>query len=129
MLPKSSLELKWKEHNVDLAAFDAWVKSVEPSCCGTSADYKLTVWFMEQLSEEAKAAIEAKWAELDDAEHEMVKSYRSRQQLEEAKKAREDAIKAKKLELVSKTWGNMSSSERKLAMGLDEHVTDEELGL
>ena len=129
MLPKSSLELKWKEHNIDLAAFDAWVKSVEPSCCGTSADYKLTLWFMEQLSEEAKAAIEAKWAELDDAEHEMVKSYRSREQLEQAKKTREDAIKAKKLGMISKTWANMSQVERKLVMGLDDEVTDDELDI
>jgi hypothetical protein len=128
-IPKSNLKLTWKEHSVDLAAFSAWVKSVEPSCCGTSADYQLTVWFMEELSEESKQAIEAKWAELDDAEHEMVKSYRSREQLEQAKKTREEAIKAKKLKMISKTWANMSQVERKLVMGLDDEVTDEELDI
>lgn len=125
--PKSNLKLTWKEHGVDLAAFSAWVKSVESSCCGTSADYQLTIWFMEELLEESKQAIEAKWAELDDAKHEMVKSYHSREQLEQVKKTREEAIKAKKLRLIHKTWKNMSQAEKKLVMGLDDEVTDEEL--
>ena len=127
MIPKSSLELKWKEHNVDLVAFSEWVKSVEPSCCGTSADYKLTLWFTDDLSTEARDSIEAKWKELDSAEHDMVKSYKSREQIEQAKKLRQDAIKIKKLKAVNKMWNNMSDTERKLVMGLEDEVTNEEL--
>lgn len=127
MTPKSSLELKWKEHNVDLVAFSEWVKSVEPSCCGTSADYKLTLWFTDDLSTEVRDAIEAKWKELDSTEHDMVKSYKSREQIQQEHKLRQDAIKSKKLEAVNKTWTNMSKTERKLVMGLDDEVTNEEL--
>lgn len=111
MLPKSSLELKWKEHNVDLAAFDSWVKSAVPSCCGSSADYRLTLWFLEDLPEETKAAVEAKWAELDDPEHEMVKSYCSALQ-------RQQEQKDHKLALLNKSWDELTVEERKLIMGL-----------
>lgn len=127
--PKSNIELKWKEHNVDLTAFDSWLRSIDSYYCGNSADSKLTLWFMEEVSQEIIDVIQAKWGELDDAEHEMAKSYKSREQIEQAKKSREDAIKSKKLSMVSKTWGNMSSMERKLVMGLDDEVTNEELGL
>lgn len=107
----SNLRLEWKPHNVDLAAFHAWALETVPSCCGSSADYALTLWFTEELSEETKAAIEAKWAELDDPEHEMVKSYVSAEQAEQLKKA-------SKLALLQKSWDELTLEERKLIMGL-----------
>lgn len=37
-----SIKLAWKEFNVDVSAMEAFVKALDPSCTGTSADSMLT---------------------------------------------------------------------------------------
>lgn len=68
-----SVKLEWKEFNVDLASMEAWVKALEPSCVGNSADTSLTFWFTEDVNQgedSVAAQIQAKWdsIEADSAE-------------------------------------------------------------
>jgi hypothetical protein len=93
---KHTMELEWKAHPIDLEALEEWLKETAGEhYCGNSADSKLKLHFLEEPSEEVKAAIEAKMEELDDEEHEMCKSYQSQKDRAEAKaKAKESAIKA-----------------------------------
>ena len=124
---KRNVVLNWKEHNVDLQAFDAWCKQNLP-CAGTSAGSNLTVHLTEE-DEIHEAAVRAKWEELDDNQHEMVLSYKSSEQISQELAAREAAIKAKKLGMLEKTWATMDGVERKLYLGLDSEVTNQDLGL
>lgn len=76
---KFSKELEWKDHTIDLEAFEAWAKAnCGEEYCGNSADSKLRLHFSEEPSQEIKDAIDDKWEELDDEEHEMCASYKSR---------------------------------------------------
>lgn len=117
MLPKSSLELKWKDHSVDLGTFDSWVKSVEPSCCGNSADSKLTLWFMEELSEESKALIEAKWDSLTEEEETAKIAHREKKQ---------KAVELAKQNLLTASLSKLSVAERKLLMSMPLTEEDKE---
>ncbi len=60
-----SLKLEWKEFNVDLEAMQAFVKGLESSCTGSSADAALTFWFPEQISAENEQAIKDKWDSIE----------------------------------------------------------------
>lgn len=93
---KHTMELSWKDHSVDLEAFEEWAReNCGDQYCGNSADSSLKLHFLEEPSQEMKDAINAKWAELDDKEHEMCKSYMSQaERLEEKAAAKQSAIKA-----------------------------------
>jgi len=88
---KFNMELQWKEHAVDLEAFCIWAKAQDANCCGTSADSKLTVHFTEEPSQEVKDAIDQKWEDMDDEEHEMCTSYQSNADRAAAKAAAKTA--------------------------------------
>lgn len=127
---KHTMELSWKEHSIDLVALESWLKEhAGEHYCGNSADSKLKLHFLEEPSEEIKEAILDKYAELDDEDHEMVKSYKSAEQLKALAASRAEAIKQKKLGMLEKSWANMDAVERKLYLGLDAEVSDEALGL
>lgn len=92
---KHNIELQWKEHSVDLEAFNAWTKEQDENCVGSSADSKLTLHFLEEPSQEVKDAIAQKWADMDDEEHEMCASYASLEDRLAAKAAaKQSAIQA-----------------------------------
>jgi hypothetical protein len=93
---KFNMEFDWKEHSVDLEALEVWLKeNAGEHYCGNSADVKLKLHFLEEPSEEVKAEIEAKMAELDDPEHEMCKSYKPQEQRKQEKaQAKQAAIAA-----------------------------------
>lgn len=93
---KYTKELAWKKHNVDLEALDAWARKVlGESYCGNSADSSLKLHFTEAPSEDAVAEIDLKWEELDDEEHEMCASYRTRSEREEAVNSKKESAKKK----------------------------------
>lgn len=71
---KTNIQLEWKDHNVDLAALDVWMRENIQHYCGNTADTKLTLWFDEIPSEEDIDAAKAKWDEID-SEHDMALSY------------------------------------------------------
>lgn len=88
--------LEWKDHNVDLVAFEAWAKAnCGESYCGSSSDVNLRMGFLEEPSQDIKDAIDAKWAALDDAEDAMCQSYQSAEARAAAKAAaKQSAIAA-----------------------------------
>ena len=90
-----NIELQWKEHNIDLSAWNFWAKEQDENCCGCSADSKLTVHFTKEPSQKVKDAIEQKWADMDDSEHEMCQSYKSQAELNTERQAASDSAKAK----------------------------------
>lgn len=124
---KRNVELEWKAHNVNVSAFEQWCRA-NSDCAGVSAHSKCVVHLTED-SQAQEDAIRAKWDELEDDQHEMVVSYKSRAQLEAQASARAEAIRLKKIGMLEKTWANMDSVERKLYLSLDSEVSDEALGL
>jgi hypothetical protein len=125
---KQSIEMKWKEHSLDLDSIEAWMRSNVPSYVGNAANAaKLDLFFSEKLSEADLALVESKLAELESPEHEWALAYRSREQRAQDKALREERIKQMKLGMLEKTWANMSGTERKLYLGLDAEVLDSEL--
>jgi hypothetical protein len=73
---KYSIELDWKNHDVDLSALHAWFKDVlnESYTC-VSGNRALKVWFLSLPSEEDTFLVNAIWEELDSCEHEMCKKF------------------------------------------------------
>lgn len=74
---KCNIEKAWKNHNVNLPGLVAWVKTQDANCCGASAEAKLVLHFLEEPSQEVKDAIDQKWEDMDDAEHELCADYKS----------------------------------------------------
>ena len=70
-----TMVLNWKAFNVDVKAFDAWVKANFPTYQGCATGYELTLGFNEKPSEEVKSAIQAKWDEISSDQHAMAASY------------------------------------------------------
>ncbi len=93
---KYTMELAWKEHSVDLEAFEEWAKA---NCgehyCGNSADQSLRLHFVEEPDQAVKDAIETLWEELDDEEHEMCESYVSSADREVDRQEKRDSARAK----------------------------------
>lgn len=109
---KHTKELSWKEHSVDLVALEAWMKAnAGEHYCGNSADVSLKLHFLEEPSQETLDAIEAKWAELDDAEHEMCASYKSNAERLAEQAAKRESAKAKLAAL------GLSAEELKALLG------------
>lgn len=105
------LELQWKEYNLDLEAIDAKMRLDYPDYTGNQAHSSLELWFSTEPSQEAKDAIMAYWDGLSN-ESDEAESYRSRQQIEDAKAALKQG-------LLAKDWNSMSQVERKAAIGMD----------
>lgn len=92
---KYTKELQWKDHLVNLAALEIWLRTNLENYCGNSADVCLKLHFLEQPSDEALALIDVKWAELDNPQHEMCVSYKSQADLLAEKEAKKQSAKAK----------------------------------
>lgn len=89
-------ELNWKSHNVDLVAFDAWAKeALGDAYCGNSADAALKLHFTDMPSDDALAAIDLKWEELDDEKNEMCASYKTQAEREAEVLKKKESAKAK----------------------------------
>lgn len=117
---KYSIELEWKEHNVNLDAVHSWMQeNAGEQYCGMSSHSKLVVHFKEKPSSEEEQACRDYWEGLDE-ESEEAGSYASAEDI----KAASDAMRAG---LVSKTWDQMSAAERKMVLGLP--VSRQELGV
>ena len=85
---KYNMELSWKEHSVDMEAFEAWAKAnCGADYCGNSADSSLKMHFLEAPSQEIQDAIDAQWEAMDDEEHAMCASYTPQADRQAAKAA------------------------------------------
>jgi hypothetical protein len=109
---KYTKELEWKQHMVDLEAFEAWAKAnCGADYCGNSADAKLRLHFLEQPSQAIEDAIDSKWEDLDDEEHPMCVSYKSEEE-------RKVEAQAKKASAISKLAAlGLSQDELKAILG------------
>ena len=93
---KYTKELAWKDHSVDLEAFDAWARSAcGEHYCGNSADVSLKLHFLEKPSENIEMMIDLKWEELDNPEHDMCASYKSSDDRVAEKQSKRNSAKAK----------------------------------
>jgi hypothetical protein len=104
------MNLQWKEHNVDLQAFDASLKVSYPHYAGNQAHSILELWFNEEPSQDDKDLIQMMWEDIG-PDHAMAQSYKSRDQIQADKEAKKASAKAKLAAL------GLSEDELK-AMGL-----------
>lgn len=114
---KYSIDLTWKNFNLSLPAVEAWMRSNAGELyCGNSAHTVLQLWFLEEPSEEIKAAIVAYWDALTDQSEEAT-SYFSQAQARDAElAAREDAV--------TKSFDQLSTQQKKLLMGVSLVASD-----
>ena len=126
------IEKPWKEFNISLPKLREALEALTPKAAGIAIGHGGALWlcFSEQPSEAEMAQIDALYEAIDE-EHEIATSYQTQAQIEAAaqakKEAREAAIQALKLSALSKSWDDMSATEKKAAMNLE--LSDEELGL
>lgn len=115
-----TIELSWKEFNLDIDSVKAEIASIAgENFCGCAADYGLQLFFLEEPTQEVKDLISTYWDSMD-SEAPEAQAYVSVNDIEAAKQAA-------KISAVSKNWDDMTAAERKLIIGLEP--TKEELGL
>jgi hypothetical protein len=88
------MEMKWKDHSVDLGALDASLRAAYPKYSGNQAHRVLELWFTEEPSQDDKDLIQMQWDEID-ADHAMAKSYKSQEQVKAAQDAKKASARAK----------------------------------
>lgn len=115
------MRLEWKEFNVSLENLEAHMRANFPQYVGNQAAQALELYFNEEPSEQEKEDIQAHWESLDGSD------YLSAQDLAAQAEELKQAIIDMKSTLVSKTWDQMTVTERKVAMNME--VTRSEIGL
>jgi len=110
------IKLEYKEYNVGIDKFWAWVKQQTQLCCGISANSSIQIHFTEKPSDEIIATIQEKWNTLIETDF----PYISQTQVKEA-------IEAIKQSLLTKDMATWTALDRKVFMNME--VTNTELGL
>lgn len=120
-------ELNWKEFKVDLSKIETRMKASFPGVYmhNQALPERLELYFSEAISQEDLDSIQDYWESIEDDSEEAT-SYKPRL-TEEQLVLKLSLIKQAKLALIEKTWANMSSTERKLAVNLEDEVSLEEL--
>lgn len=116
-----TIEKQWKEFNISVSKLEEFVKAQSSEYVGCSANSRLELHFETEPSQEAKEAIDSHYESLDGSD------YVSAIELATQESELEAAIETKKLEVITKTWDQMSVVERKVAVGLKPTRT--EMGL
>lgn len=110
-----TVELSWKEFNVNLEMVQAHMKSLDSSCCGMSGNSKLEVHFTnDEISQEIIDSAVAYWDAIDEESEEAI-SYKTAAQI---KSERDTEIAAQKA----------SAKTKFLNMGLTEAEANAILG-
>lgn len=110
-----TIEIAWKEFNIDLEAIDARIREMLEETTfgekyhGNSADVSLRLHFQDSVTEEQISEIQAYMDGLD-AESDEAQSYRTAAQVAEAIQTLRDGIPAK-------TWNQLTAPERKMVLG------------
>jgi hypothetical protein len=89
------MDLNWKEFNIDLRAFEAFMRpTYSPNYQGSQGSYTLELYFDTEPSQEDKDAIQAYWDGIlvDSAE---TLSYQSKDQVKAASDLKRESAKAK----------------------------------
>lgn len=92
-----SIELPWKENNINLNLLNKKVKELNPAYLGCAADVKLTLYF-DSLTEEEAQVIKDYWESLNE-ESEEITTYKSREDEELEVKAKKELAKQKLITL------------------------------
>lgn len=116
-----TIQKEWKQFNISLVNLEVELKANYPQYVGCSANSKLELHFSDEPSQEEKEQIDAFYESLDGSD------YISKTELEEQSLVYENAIYDMKIALISKTWAQMSTIERKIAVGIKP--TRQEMGL
>jgi hypothetical protein len=111
-----SIQYAWKSFQIHLPVLEAWLKAnAGEYYTGNSADCCFTMWFSEEPSEGIKSAITAQWESLTE-------------QGEAAKwatyEARNAAVETAKTGLLTASFDDLISAERKMLLGMS--LTDED---
>lgn len=115
-----SVDLEWKEFSVNLDVVDAWLKAnAATNYLGMVAGALLSIYYSEKPADETIQAINDYWTGLTEESDEAT-SYIPESTIQEA-------IAAARVDAVSKTWDELSTAQRKLALGLTP--TREDLGV
>lgn len=105
-----TVQLDWKEFNIDLESISSQINTMIPGkCIGISANSKLEIHLEDSASDEEIIAIQEMYEAIQ-SDSEEAASYRSEQQIQEARSAMKAAIP-------SKTWAQMSAVERGILIG------------
>lgn len=88
-----SIELPWKENNINLNLLNTKVKQINAAYLGCAADIKLTLYF-DALTEEETQAIKDYWESLTEESEEVI-TYKSREDEELELKAKKESAKQK----------------------------------
>lgn len=96
-----TLDLQWKEMNLNLNMIQDRIKVMSPECCGLSGNSSLQVHFTEKPSDEIIAQIESYYNGLDNASEEAM-SYKSQAQVvEEERMAKDVALASARAKLAA----------------------------
>jgi hypothetical protein len=89
-----TIQLEWKEFKVNLEKVNEMAKIIDESCCGLSANSKLEVHFLEDISEEKEQELKDYWDSIVE-ESEEVKTYKSFEEIKEEATKKKESAKAK----------------------------------
>lgn len=116
-----SMRLEWKEFNISLENFEAHMRANFPAYLGNQAASDLTLYFDQELTEQEAEEIQDHWDLLDGSD------YFSAQDLAAQAEELKQAVADMKVALLVKTWDQMTTTERKVAMNME--VSRAEMGL
>jgi len=88
-----TINLDWKEFNVNLNMVHEMAKLIDESCCGLSANSQLQVHFVDNVSEEKEQELKDYWDSITE-ESDEAKSYKTQKQMDEEKEEANKAAKA-----------------------------------
>ena len=84
-----TIQLEWKEFNINLEKIHEMAKLIDESCCGLSANSKLEIHFVDNISEEKEQELKEYWDSITE-ESDEAKSYKTQKQINEEKEEPRD---------------------------------------
>lgn len=88
-----TIQLEWKEFNINLEKIHEMAKLIDESCCGLFANSKLEVHFTNDISEEKEQELKDYWDSITE-ESEEAESYKTQEQINKEKKEADKLAKA-----------------------------------
>jgi hypothetical protein len=89
-----TIQLDWKEFKVNLEKVNEMAKIIDESCCGLSANSKLEVHFLEDISKEKEQELKDYWDSISEDSDES-KSYKSAAEIQDDLNKKKESAMAK----------------------------------
>lgn len=112
-----TINLKWREFNVNLKKVEKEIKKINNSICGISANSVMQLHFESDVTDSEKLAIETYWESLTNLSLEATK-YKSYAQIK-------TKLKEIKGSALIKNWQDMTEKEKRIVLGME--FTEEEI--